>query len=53
MDKLPSFQKMKNEGPVFEQVVIPQALIEAGPQCDQRLLNPILVRRLVIKSLIN
>ena len=41
MDKLPSFQKMKNEGPVFEQVTVPQALIEAGPQCDQRLLNPI------------
>ena len=41
MDKLPSFQNMKNEGPVFEQVVIPQALIEAGAQCDQRLLNPI------------
>ncbi len=39
-DANPSFQFFGNRGPKFREDDIPNYLIEAGPQCDQRLLNP-------------
>jgi len=40
LESLPTFKNMDMAGPQFRKVDIPQYMIEAGPQCDQRLLTP-------------
>lgn len=40
LESLPTFQNMNMSGPQFKKVEIPQYMIEAGPNCDQRLLTP-------------
>ena len=40
LESLPTFQNMNMSGPQFKKVEVPQYMIEAGPNCDQRLLTP-------------